>query len=259
MVFEAVKVDGIFSALNFTSGAINTNAKLNVKPTSGRDTFKSYSTKLNPAQQNPIYLINDAYLAKVAPSLLVGKYSSTPFLKEVLQTNPAAMSLAQEGKVYPQNVTSEIQHHFIPTNTAAFKIMEKCGENFTKDDYENMRKATLLHDIGKAYIPAEILNKKGKLTEEERQIVNRHAQLSYETLKSGGVKGPVLELVKNHHTYSSKNTPLVQILQIADIWSALKEKRSYKEAFSDEQALKILYERAENGDFEKKYIDALAA
>lgn len=227
------------------------------------DKFVSSNKKVNPAQQNPIYGINDTYLAKVAPAIYVSKYSNMQFLNEAAQSNKNISStISTKGKkviIYPKNISAEINPHFIPTCTTAHKIMGKCEENFSKEEYEIMRKASLLHDIGKVYIPETILNKKGKLTPEEKSIVDQHANLSYETLKSGGVSAPVLELVRKHHTYSNSNKPLVQILQIADIWSALKEKRAYKESFSDKEAMSILYQRAQNGDFEKKYVDALAA
>ena len=59
-----------------------------------------------------------------------------------------------------------------------------------------MQKAALLHDLGKAYIPEQIINKAGKLTPEERQIVDEHARIGYEILKALGFKGKILELVK---------------------------------------------------------------
>lgn len=68
----------------------------------------------------------------------------------------------------------------------------------------------------------------------------------------------ILPLVRGHHTYSTANPILLQILEVSDIWSALKEKRPYKRIFSDSESLKILYERANNGDFDKSVVDSLA-
>ena len=51
---------------------------------------------------------------------------------------------------------------------------------------------------------------------------------------------------------------MVQILQIADIYSALKEERPYKASMSDKKALDILRGRAQGGEFEKEYVRALA-
>lgn len=261
---EVVKTDRIFGALNFSSNAaIKTNPKKYIWNYTSKDTYSSQYPKLNPALQNPIYRINDSYLAKISPAMFIQKYSNAQILNSVAQTNPNIRDIIGTGynsvKIYPQNSSSAINPHFIPTEEAAIKIMQKCGEKFSPQDYNSVRQAALLHDVGKAYIPYEILNKKGKLTPQEKEIVDKHARLSYEVLKTAGVDGAVLNLVRNHHTYSKNNPPTVQILQIADIWSALKEKRSYKEAYSNDKALGILYERAQNGDFDKKYIYALAA
>ena len=225
------------------------------------DTFSRTLPKINPAMHNPLYAIKDDYLVNILPSELVKKYSNPNFLRVVAKTNPNISSSLEQVripvKVYSANVSSEIHPHFMPTLKTAYAIMKNSGINFTKDDYATMGKAALLHDIGKAYIPEEILNKQGKLNIYEKSIVDKHAQLGYEILRTADVDTLVLTLVKNHHLYSKNNPALVQILQISDIWSALKEKRPYKEAFSDTQAIKILYERVNNGDFDKKYIDAL--
>ena len=257
MVFEAVKLEGIFGALNFSSNSTVNNKKFEYRVSANKtDTFKNSRKKVNPAQQNPIYAINDTHLSRLMPSLFIKKYSNEFLINEILKQNA---NIANSRKVCTRNALNEIEPHFIPTCKAAVNIMKKSGENFTRNDYDNMRKAALLHDVGKTLIPDEILNKCGKLTPEEREIVDQHANLSYEILRNSGIKGPVLLMVKNHHTYSNTNPPLVQILQIADIWSALKEKRAYKDSFTNEKALSILYKRAQNGDFEKKYVDALAA
>lgn len=243
------------STVAYNSGAIGGRYILNA------DTFVREKSKINPAAQNPIYAIRDDFLVKLFPREFVGKYSNSHVLGAILEKNPnirqSLVSDYARAGIYSQNVAGEVFAHFIPTAKAANAIMKNSGENFSRADYDTMNKAALLHDVGKAYIPDGILNKNGKLNDYERKIVDKHAQLGYEILKTAGVRGPVLNLVKNHHTYSRTNTPMVQILQIADIYSALKEQRPYKTAFSDEQALNILYERAQKGEFDRKYVDAL--
>ena len=56
----------------------------------------------------------------------------------------------------------------------------------------------MLHDYGKVLIPKEILNKKGALTPEEKQIMELHSEFGYELLKQQGVKEEVLNLIKYH-------------------------------------------------------------
>lgn len=237
------------------------NPRLNTRYISGNDAFVRTSAKINPAVQNPVYALNDDFLIKLFPKEYIGKYSNEQILKAIAEQNPNIKAILKdvldEVKIYPQNVSTEAYPHFLPTAKAATDIMKYSKENFSKQNLATMHKAALLHDVGKGYIPDSILNKNGRLDDYERKVVDKHAHLGYEVLRSTGAEAPILELVKNHHTYSKNNPPMVQILQIADIYSALKEQRPYKAPFSDEKALSILYERANNKDFNTKYVNAL--
>ena len=266
MWLKEVNVEKITGAQAFGSAAalsttFNSNLWHNNSNKYIVDAFSRALPKINPAMHNPIYAINDDYLVNILPSELVKKYSNPKFLRIVAKTNPNISSSLEQVhvpvKVYSANISSEIYPHFMPTLKTAYAIMKNSGVNFSKEDYITMGKAALLHDIGKVYIPDTILNKQGKLNPYEKSVVDKHAQLGYEILRTADVEAPVLNLVKNHHIYSKNNPPMVQILQISDIWSALKEKRPYKESFSNADAIKVLYERVNNGDFDKKYTDAL--
>lgn len=227
------------------------------------DFFAHSLPHLDPAYHNNlIYAIDDEFLASIFPSELVKKYTNPNFLKIVDDVNPnISTKLSQVGvplKIYGENITSEIRPHFLSTLKAAFAIMKNMQYRFSKEEYLIMEQAALLHDIGKVYIPDYILNKKGKLDTQERKIVDTHAELGYEILRTTYANADILPLVKGHHTYSTANPILLQILEVSDIWSALKEKRPYKRIFSDSESLKILYERANNGDFDKSVVDSLA-
>lgn len=217
---------------------------------------KSYSEKV-------FSNFNDRLLTKFLPEKFVGKYANANFLQQAVDNNPKIKQMLSEhnldAKIVPQNVTSIVKNHLIPTMVYAKEIMDKSGEYFTPDDYEKMSQAALLHDIGKALIPAEILNKKETLTKEEREIIKMHSELGYEILKSSNLSPKVLKMVKNHHDYGQPHVKdsLTQILTVADIYSALKEKRAYKKAMSNEEAFNILDKNSSNGDFEKLYVNAL--
>lgn len=205
----------------------------------------------------------DRLLARLLPEKLVSKYASKDFLQKAVANNPKIKQMLAEHnlevKISPENVTEITKSHLLPTMYYAKEIMDKSGEYFTPDDYEKMTQAALLHDIGKALIPSEILNKKGALSKEEREIVQLHNELGYEILKSSNLSPKVLSMVKNHHDYGQphvKNS-LTQILTVADIYSALKENRSYKQAMSNEDAFNILEKISSNGEVEKLYVNAL--
>lgn len=267
MVYRILKINQSFETQNLskTNFVAVANPPLRTFSTQGKaDSFLYSNPKINPATQNPIYNINDEILASVFPQALVSKYTNKNFLLSAANINPNIKNLLNIAGaplgVYPENIFTNTNSHFVPALKTACDIMDKCNngdDKFTKRDYATMTQAALLHDVGKAYIPSAILNKKGALSEHERKIVDTHAKAGYEALKSGGVSGVVLHLIKNHHNYGIQNPPMVQILRVADIYSALKEERPYKREFSDSEALEILYERAQKGDFDKKYVDAL--
>ena len=113
-----------------------------------------------------------------------------------------------------------------------------------------------------------ILNKAGQLTEEEREIMQLHSELGYELLKNKNLSENALGLVKYHHQnpkatgYPAINDNFVygidtQILNAADKYSALREKRSYKEPLSREEALKVMREDVKKGIISQEVYNAL--
>lgn len=101
-------------------------------------------------------------------------------------------------------------------------------------------KSGLLHDIGKVRIPNEILNKKGKLTREEFEIIKEHTILGYEIVKDlkeieNDVKSAVLlhhERIDGsgypYHFYSDNVNLFARIVAVADVFDAMTSDRVYK-------------------------------
>ena len=131
-----------------------------------------------------------------------------------------------------------------------------------KVDIKTLKEGALLHDFGKVLIPSEILNKNGKLTDEEYKIMHLHSEIGYNLLKNS-IKDPeVLSLVRNHHDNKVNHKNFVpninlQILNIADKYSALTENRVYKKAFTPQQALTIIYGDVERGNVHPSLYNAL--
>ncbi|MEM1048154.1 MAG: HD domain-containing phosphohydrolase [Pseudomonadota bacterium] len=124
---------------------------------------------------------------------------------------------------------------------------------FGERDKTRMVLGALMHDIGKARIPLELLDKETPLTPEEQGIVRTHASLGYEILKNDGDWDPLtLKLVHEHHEYlNGTGYPRglsgddicdpVRMLTIVDVFSALVDKRSYKDPMSPRGAMQMLY------------------
>lgn len=127
--------------------------------------------------------------------------------------------------------------HLATTIEFAKAIGKELG--YSTEELHVMEVGAALHDIGKSLIPADILNKTDRLTVEERRIVNLHSVLGYEILKSAGFSINIAEIARDHHNPSSKNQ-MAQIVRAADIYSAMREERSYKKAKSHEEAMVVL-------------------
>lgn len=116
----------------------------------------------------------------------------------------------------------------------------------------------LLHDIGKIRVPDEILNKPGKLTDEEFAEIRKHAQHSKDILEESGLSGLAVEIAGHHHErldgtgypFGLKDKELsqhVRMISIVDVYDALTAKRVYKDGMNPIQAFKILKEDAGTG------------
>ena len=123
---------------------------------------------------------------------------------------------------------------------------------FSGEDVSRLGMAATLHDIGKARIPLSILDKPGRLSPEEEEIVRRHPAIGYDLLKGvSGVSPEILDGVRHHHEYldgsgypdglaGSQISDLVRLLTIADIFAALVESRPYRPPMSRQDAYQIL-------------------
>ena len=109
------------------------------------------------------------------------------------------------------------------------------------DDLYHLALGGLLHDIGKLTIPLSILNKPGKLTKEEMDIVKKHPQCGYRILcGSSGISQTVKQIVLQHHeNHDGSGYPmhlsgedvshLARIVHVCDVYEALCVKRAYKD------------------------------
>ncbi len=112
--------------------------------------------------------------------------------------------------------------------------------------------AGLLHDIGKSKIPNEILNKPGRLTEDEFAIMKQHSVFGYRILQENKeIKEPIkLAVLQHHEKINGNGYPMgvgadqicayAKILSVVDIYDALVTERPYKQGFSPRDAVEML-------------------
>lgn len=132
----------------------------------------------------------------------------------------------------------------------------------SEEESELLKLASPMHDIGKVGIPDNILNKPGKLTEDEFVIMKTHAGLGYEMLKHSNKKilqAAAIVAGEHHEKYNGKGYPnaikgedihiYARITAIADVFDALGSDRAYKKAWKDEDIFELFHnERAQHFD-----------
>lgn len=111
----------------------------------------------------------------------------------------------------------------------------------------------MLHDIGKTMIPLEVLNKKGKLTDEEFEMIKKHTEFGFEILRSqSSISLLAAHCAFQHHEkidgsgYPRKLKgdqihPYAKIMAIADVFDALTSNRAYRKAMLPHEAMEIIF------------------
>ncbi|MEN6374076.1 MAG: HD domain-containing phosphohydrolase, partial [Smithella sp.] len=139
--------------------------------------------------------------------------------------------------------TSGHQHQVTQLATAIAEQMDLPAET-----REAIRVSALLHDLGKIYIPAEILSKPGHISNIEREFIRTHPQVGYEILKSIEFPWPIAEIVLQHHERMDgsgyprglKNGELLleaRIVGLADVVESMGSHRPYRPTLGIGRAL----------------------
>lgn len=118
-------------------------------------------------------------------------------------------------------------------------------------ELERLRRGGLLHDVGKIGTPAEILDKAGPLTEEERTIIEAHTVTGARILAPIAAYADVLDIVRHHHEHwdgtgyperlvGEEIPKLARVLALADVYDALTSARPYRPAMTKATAMGII-------------------
>lgn len=145
---------------------------------------------------------------------------------------------------YTQGHCSRVAHYACLLARAA---------GFPPDEMMWFRMGALLHDVGKVSVPLRILNKTGRLDDDEWAVMSRHPVYGVELLEGIEFPWDVRPMIRHHHErwdgsgypdrLAGTAIPLeARILTVADIYDALTTSRSYRAAFSHERAMQILTE-----------------
>lgn len=137
-------------------------------------------------------------------------------------------------------------------NVAAISLLIGSKMGLSKKDILTLGQGALMHDLGKIKTPLSILNKAGKLTDEEFIIMKKHAIQTHEILTDNhGMSAEIINAAGQHHEkfdgggypfgYEGENINyLARIISIADVYDALTTSRVYRKAMLPAEAVKII-------------------
>ncbi|MCR5595390.1 MAG: HD domain-containing protein [Lachnospiraceae bacterium] len=148
-----------------------------------------------------------------------------------------------------------LKGHSTQVQRVTMKLFNALPNHMKKDINEiSLEYAALMHDVGKLGIPEAILNKPGPLTPDEWDVMRTHPELGVYLLKSLNSFDEISDWILYHHEridgngyhkLKEEDIPFPsKIIAIADTYSAITMKRSYKDARSHEEALDIIKEVA---------------
>lgn len=139
----------------------------------------------------------------------------------------------------------------------------------SEEEQEEIYRAGLLHDVGKIRVPAEIINKAGKLTDEEYNVIKIHPVTGYHILRGIAGNSDIAIAAKYHHErYDGKGYPnglagenipqMARILGVADSYDAMASDRSYRKALPQEIVRQEI-EKGKGTQFDPQIADIMIA
>ncbi|MDO4539445.1 MAG: HD-GYP domain-containing protein [Coriobacteriales bacterium] len=167
-----------------------------------------------------------------------------------------------------ENKSGQTGQHIKRVSEYARVIAREMG--LPEDRVEQIRLASTMHDIGKLLIPSEILDKPGRLTDEEFAIIKQHTTYGGQLLNN--VEGDVMRLSRtialDHHERwdghgyaQGKGEDQIsiegRIVAVADVYDALTSRRSYKEAWDDREAYDEIV-RCSGTQFDPQVVEAFS-
>jgi putative nucleotidyltransferase with HDIG domain len=144
--------------------------------------------------------------------------------------------------------------HIRRVQTEAVRLARALGVT-SEEQLQAIMAAALLHDVGKLAVPEHILNKPGRLSPSEFEVMKKHAPAGADILSVVGFPYPVVPIVRHHHEnwdgtgypdgLSGEAIPIgARILSVVDCFDALTSHRPYRPRMEDAAALQIVIDRS---------------
>jgi putative nucleotidyltransferase with HDIG domain len=215
----------------------------------------------NP-KSGKIFTESDLYLISILAGQAAISLENAQLFKNIEETYLSTMktfSLMLEGK------SPYTLGHSERVGEYAIAIAKKMQLN--SEEIYTIKQGAILHDIGKIGISDAILNKKGKLTNDEYDTIKKHPEIGFEMLKPIKFVKKALLIIKHHHERMDGNgypdgktggnlSSLERICMVADAFDAMRSTRPYRKSLSEKEILNELESNA-GTQFDKEVITAL--
>lgn len=160
--------------------------------------------------------------------------------------------------------------HIDETSQLTKELLLYMDLGLDKKEIKLITEAAKFHDVGKIYIPDRILYKPARLTKDEFKIIQDHTVIGYKMINNSDLdqelKKYAAEIALHHHErIDGSGYPdqlkekeiknWVQIVALADVYTALRGKRVYKPSYSPKDAIEII-EKGHCGKFSDEFLDA---
>jgi PAS domain S-box-containing protein len=171
--------------------------------------------------------------------------------EEDLKRSRAQLEVIFGSTVHALAITTEKRDHYTAGHQdrvadLACAIGREMG--LPENVIENLKFAGTLHDIGKLYVPMDILNQSSKLSDIQRLLVMTHSEAGYDIIKNIPFPGPIAQIIEEHHErMDGSGYPMglkgkdilieARILAVADTVEAMASHRPYRPALGIEKAL----------------------
>jgi PAS domain S-box-containing protein/putative nucleotidyltransferase with HDIG domain len=189
--------------------------------------------------------------------------------EEELRWGLEKVQRAMEGTIEAMALAIEMRDPFTAGHQRrvaelARAIAEEMG--IEGEQLEGILLAGVVHDIGKIYVPAEILSKPGRINEIEFALIKEHCQVGYDILRLIEFPWPIAQIVLQHHErmdgsgyplglHGEAILPEARILGVADIVEAMASHRPYRPAVGIDQALNEI-SRKRGLSYDSRVVDA---
>ncbi|MGU3360297.1 HD-GYP domain-containing protein [Methylobacterium sp. M6A4_1b] len=209
----------------------------------------------------PVRKVRDiAERARAAVGLVAGAFQAAgtgrPLSPEEIDTGTELIleAVSDSGiRTWLDVIQSHDQHLYQHSlSVAGYAAAFGAGLRLARADQKRLARAALLHDVGKAKIPLAILNKPGRLTDEEMTVMRTHPVIGADLLAAqGGFDEATLGVVRYHHEMLDGSgypdglkgaaiPDLVRLVTICDIHSALTERRPYRDPLPHAEAYALM-------------------